>query len=150
MATTYNIYQDDVKVSTGITAPPKVITGLTSGTAYKFEVTEDIDGVESPKSVALNVTTTVAVTGVTMSPKNATGTTGTAGTKQFTGTVAPANATDKTVKYTITPATAGYSINASTGKLDWTDVAVPAVITVTATTTDGAKTDTGTLTTTAP
>lgn len=92
----------------------------------------------------------IAVTGVTIAPKNATGTTGTAGTKQFTGTIAPTNAANKGMTYTISPTTAGYSIGASTGLVSWTDVAVPAVITVTVTTTDGSKTDTGTLTTTAP
>lgn len=150
MATTYNLYKNGTKSESGVTSP-KALTGLTANTDYTFQIYAETDGVETPYSKVANVKTLpVAVTGVTIAPKNATGTTGAANTKQFTGTIAPTNATNKGMKYTISPTTAGYSIGASTGLVSWTDVAVPAVITVTVTTTDGSKTDTGTLTTTAP
>ena len=153
MAQTYNVYQDSVKVKEGIAAPPVDITGLSPETEYNFQVSSVLDGVESELSESLTVSTiasAISVTGVTIAPKNATGTTGTANTKQFSATVAPAGATNKAVTYSMTPTTAGYSIAPSTGLVSWTEVAAPAVITVTVTTTDGAKKDTGTLTTTAP
>ena len=153
MAQTYNVYQDSVKVKEGVTAPPTDFTGLSPATEYKFQVSSVLNGVESELSESLTVSTkasAISVTGVTIAPKNATGTTGTDGTKQFSATVAPAGATNKAVTYSMTPTTAGYSIAPSTGLVSWTEAAAPAVITVTVTTTDGAKKDTGTLTTTAP
>lgn len=153
MAQTYNVYQDSVKVKEGIAAPPVDITGLSPATEYKFQVSSVLNGVESELSESLTVSTiasAISVTGVTIAPKNATGTTGTEGTKQFSATVAPAGATNKAVTYSMTPTTAGYSIAPSTGLVSWTEAAAPAVITVTVTTADGAKKDTGTLTTTAP
>lgn len=153
MAETFNVYQDGTKVKSDLTAPPTTISGLTPATKYVFRVSRVLDGTESELSESLTVSTiasSIAVTGVTIAPKNATGTTGTAGTKQFSATVAPAGATNKAVTYSIAPATSGYSIAPSTGLVSWTEAASPAVITVTVTTADGAKKDTGTLTTTAP
>lgn len=154
MATTYNVYQDGTKTKTGITDKTVDITGLTPETTYKFQVTSETDGEESDKSNEISVKTlapeSVKVTGVTVAPKNATGTTGTAGTKQFNATVAPTNATNKEVKFSIAPTTAGITVDASTGLVSFTAEAEEAVITVTATTTDQNKTDTGTLTLSAP
>lgn len=153
MAETFNVYQDGAKVKSDLTAPPTTISGLTPATEYVFQVTRVLDGTESELSESLTVSTiasSIAVTGVTIAPKNATGTTGTAGTKAFTATIAPAGATNQGKTFSLSPATSGYSIAPTTGLVSWTAEAAPAVLTVTVTTADQAKTDTGTLTTTAP
>ncbi len=87
----------------------------------------------------------VNVTGVTVAPKTSTGETGTAGERQLTATVAPANATNKAVTYSIAPATTGLAVSAS-GKITWTDAVPAGEYTTTVKTTDGNKSDTHTLT----
>lgn len=87
----------------------------------------------------------IAVTGVTLLPNAMTGTAGTASNRQLNPTVEPENATNKKVTYKVTPATTGLTVNAS-GVLAWTDKVPAGKYTVTVTTSDGAKTDTSTLT----
>ncbi len=90
----------------------------------------------------------IPVTGVTLSPKNpdaieidpVDG-----GDKQFTATVAPTNATNPTVLFSISPAVTGLTID-STGKAEWTGDVAAGKYTITATTFDGNKTDTAVLT----
>ncbi|RST57696.1 phage tail protein [Siminovitchia terrae] len=87
----------------------------------------------------------MAVTGVTLSPKTSSAEAGTAGTRQLTATVAPTNATNKSVSYAIVPTTNGLSVNAS-GLISWNEDVPAGTYTTTVTTADGAKKDTHVLT----
>lgn len=91
----------------------------------------------------------IAVTGVTLSPKTSTAVAGTAGNRQLSATVTPANATNKTVTFSIAPETPGLSVT-SGGNIAWTDAVPDGEYTTTATTADGSKTDTHVLTLTKP
>ena|SRR5699024_3315679 len=91
----------------------------------------------------------INVTGVTLSPKTSSAESGTAGTRQLTATVAPADATDKAVTYAIAPATTGLTVNAS-GLISWTADVPANDYTTTVTTADGKFTDTHVLTLTEP
>jgi len=86
------------------------------------------------------VSTTVPVTGLTVTPTTATLTVGQ--TQQLTPQVAPSNATNKTVTWTSNnPSVA--SVNASTGLVS---ALAPGTATITGTTADGGKTATSTIT----
>ena len=91
----------------------------------------------------------VPVTGVTVAPKTATGTSGEAGSKQFSATVEPANATNKAVTWAVVDgdgdAVEGLTISTA-GLASWTDAVTTGAYTVKVTTTDGAKTATASLT----
>ena len=146
-----------------ITGVGKAFTGI--NTARTIE-SEDFDGValqgagkagefilEDNKKAVVKVTKVdvypVSVTGVTISPETATGISGEAGTKQFSATVEPANATNKTVTWTVIDedgdAVEGLTISTA-GLASWTDAVTTGAYTVKVTTTDGAKTATATLT----
>lgn len=90
----------------------------------------------------------IPVTGVSLSPKAPTAieiNTEEGGEKQFTATVAPANATNPSVLFSISPVAEGLTID-STGKAEWTGDVAAGTYTITATTFDGNKTDIATLT----
>ena len=53
------------------------------------------------------------VIGVTVTPKTSSAVAGTAGNRQLTATVAPQNATNKTVTYSIAPVTSGLTVSSS-------------------------------------
>lgn len=57
---TYNVYRNNTVVASGITETSYHDTGLTGGTTYSYAVTAVIDGVESPKSETLELTTTAS------------------------------------------------------------------------------------------
>lgn len=145
MATTYNVYQNDELIAEGIETKEHTVTGLTPNTEYSFSVSEVIGENESEKATVTVKTKPVNITGVTLSPKTSTGETGTAGERQLTATVAPTNATNKAVSYSIAPATDGLAVNAS-GKITWTDSVTAGKYTTTVKTADGDKTDTHELT----
>lgn len=133
--------KDGTKVSEGTVGSGAVsLTGLASGTvvaAGDYQVsfsdgTNESDKVDVPAFTVK--TTTVAVTGVTMSQKTASMKVG--DSKQVTGTVAPANATDKAVTY------ASDNEAIATVAEDGTITAVAeGTANITGTTHDGAKTD---------
>ena len=146
-----------------ITGVGKAFTGI--NTARTIE-SEDFDGValqgagkagefilDDNKKAVVKVEKVevypVSVTGVTVAPKTGTGTSGAAGSKKYTATVAPANATNKSVTWTIKD-DGGANVDGltidTTGKAEWTDAVAPGEYTVTATTTDQGKTATATLT----
>src|SRR5690606_14577683 len=106
-----------------------------------------VDGDRESERVDIPAFTTlpIAVTGVTVSPKTSNAVAGTAGTRQLSATVSPANATDKSVTYSIAPTTTGLSISNS-GLISWTDAVPAGQYTTTVTTNDGAKTETHVLT----
>ena len=146
-----------------ITGVGKAFTGI--NTARTIE-SEDFDGValqgagkagefilDDNKKAVAKVTKVevypVPVTGVTVAPKTATGTSGEAGSKQFSATVEPANATNKAVTWAVVDgdgdAVEGLTISTA-GLASWTDAVTTGAYTVKVTTTDGAKTATATLT----
>lgn len=146
-----------------ITGVGKAFTGI--NTARTIE-SEDFDGVAlqgagkagefilvDNKKAVVKVTKVevypVPVTGVTVSPKTATGTSGVAGTKQFSATVEPANATNKAVTWAVVDgdggAVEGLTISTA-GLASWTDAVTTGAYTVKVTTADGAKTATASLT----
>ena len=84
-----------------------------------------------------------------MSPKTSTAVAGTASNRQLTATVSPSDATDKTVKYTIAPTTAGLAVSIN-GNITLTADVPPGTYTTTVTTNTGNKTDTHVLTLTEP
>ena len=86
----------------------------------------------------------VDVTGVELSPKNMTGTAGESSNRQLTATVAPSDATNKKVTYSISPETDGLSVDGS-DILKWTADVPAGEYEVTVTTDDGSKTATSTL-----
>ncbi|WP_404852191.1 putative Ig domain-containing protein [Enterococcus gallinarum] len=92
---------------------------------------------------------TVPVTGVTVSPKTSSAVAGTAGNRQLTATVAPQNATNKKVTYSIAPATTGLAVSSS-GNITWTETVPAGEYTTTIETEDGSHTDTHVLTLTEP
>lgn len=147
----YKIYKGDSVVVEG--ESPLAITGLEPNTdvakgtyqAVRVEGDKESERVDIPAFKTLPI----AVTGVTVAPKTSTGETGAAGERQLTSTVAPSNATNKAVTYSIAPSAAGLAVNVS-GKVTWTAETPAGTYTTTAKTTDGNKTDTHVLTLTDP
>ena len=84
-----------------------------------------------------------------MSPKTSTAVAGTASNRQLSAAVAPSNATNTTVVYTIAPATAGLGVS-NTGNITWTASVPAGTYTTTVTTNSGSKKDTHVLTLTEP
>lgn len=140
----YNIYKANELIGT-TEDKEYTVEGLEPDTEYSFSVSQVVDGVESEKVDVTVKTLPIAVTGVTVAPKTSTGETGAAGERQLTATVAPADATNKAVTYSIAPATEGLAVSAS-GKITWTDSVPAGEYTTTVKTTDGNKTDTHVLT----
>lgn len=145
----YNVYQGDNLIAEKITEKEYTAEGLTPNTEYSFSVSEVIGDKESEKATITVKTKPVNVTGVELSPKNMTGEAGTASNRQLNPTVAPENATNKGVTYSVEPTAEGLTINSS-GVLVWTDAVGAGEYTVTVKTTDGNKTATSTLTLSAP
>lgn len=146
---TYNVYQDDELIAEEIKEKEYEVEGLKPDTEYSFSVSEVIGDKESEKATVNVKTKPVKVTGITLSPKTSTGEAGTAGDRQLTATVSPSNATNKGVKYTISPSAEGLSVN-SNGKIEWTEDVPVGEYTTTVTTNDGEYTDTHVLTLTEP
>lgn len=114
------------------------VSGLTANQTYdKFQVA--YAGKTDKTEVPAFETKSVAVSGVTMSQKTATMKVG--DIKQVTGTITPANATDKAVTYS----SADEKIATVSSDGNITAVAV-GTVDVTVTTHDGAKTDKVTVT----
>lgn len=147
----FKIYKGDTVVAEG--ESPLTITGIAPNTdvvAGEYQAVRVEDGRESKKvDIPAFKTLPIAVTGVTLSPKTSNAEAGTAGNRQLTATVAPANATNKKVTYSIAPTTAGLSVN-NTGLIAWTDAVPAGTYTTTVTTEDGKKTDTHVLTLSEP
>ena len=144
----YNVYKGDELIAT-IDEKEYTVEGLEPDTEYSFSVSEVLGDKESEKATITTKTKPVNVTGVTLSPKTSTGETGTPGERQLTVTVAPTNATNKTVSYSIAPETEGLAVSAS-GKITWTADVSAGKYTTTVKTADGNKTDTHVLTLTEP
>lgn len=123
------------------------VTGVKAGTS--IITVKTTDGAKTATSTVTVTTPVISVTGVTLSPKTSTGETGTAGTRQLTGTIAPTTATNKTMTYAIAPTTTGLSVSGA-GLISWSDAVAPGTYTTTVTTVDGAKKDTHVLTLTVP
>lgn len=122
-----------------------VVTAVKVGT-----VTITTTTVSGERTATCTVTVNPIVpTGVTLSPKTSSATAGTAGNRQLSSTVAPANATNKGVSFEIVPATTGLAVSAS-GNITWTEAVPAGEYTTTVTTTSGSKKDTHVLTLTAP
>lgn len=147
----YKIYKGEAVVVEG--ESPLTITGIAPNTTVAsgdYKATR-VDGERESEKVDIPSfkTLPIVVTGVTLSPKTSTGESGKADGANLTAAVAPANATNKTVSYSIAPTTAGLTVSAS-GRVEWT-AAVPAgTYTTTVKTADGNKTDTHVLTLTEP
>lgn len=103
------------------------------------------DGAKKAVCKATVATPVIHPTGVTASPKTHSAEAGTAGSYTVAAAVAPTNANNKAVGYTITPATTGLTVSAA-GKVDWTAAVPDGTYTTTVKTTDGGKTDTSVLT----
>ncbi len=109
---------------------------------YIVDVATDVNA-NTIKTVSISKNTTIAVTGVTLTPATASLAVG--ATQQLTATVAPSNATNKSVSYTssntavATVSTAGLVTAVAAG-----------TATITVTTQDGAKTDTSAITVVVP
>lgn len=141
----YNVYQGEDLIAEKIEEKEYTVEGLTPDTDYDFSVTQVIGDKESEKASISVKTKAVSVTGVTLSPKTKTADSGTAGSEQLTAAIAPANATNKAVTYSIAPTTTGLTVSNS-GKIDWTAAVASGTYTTTVKTTDGGKTDTHVLT----
>lgn len=117
------------------------VHALKAGKTDIVATAKDGSGVSGKCAVTVSAAD-VAVTGVTIAPKTATITVG--ATQQLTPTVAPANATDKTVTYK-SSAEAIATVNAS----GLVTAVAEGEATITVTTKSGAKTDTSVITVTA-
>lgn len=140
MARTFRIYNGSDMLKEG--ASPNVLSSLEPATIYNLSISAVEDGIESAKVDVPEFTTkaaTVAVTGVTMTPKTAEVVVG--ATTSLTANVAPANATNKKVTFS--------SSDDEVATVD-TDGTVSGIAagesTITVTTEDGAKTDTAVIT----
>ncbi|MGX7239080.1 hypothetical protein RV11_GL003505 [Enterococcus phoeniculicola] len=80
-----------------------------------------------------------------MSPKTSTAVAGTAGTRQLNAIVTPENATNKNVSFEINPVTEGLSVT-NNGLISWTEDVAPGTYITTVKSSDGAFTDSNTLT----
>ena len=147
----FKIYKGDSVVVEG--ESPLTITGINPNTdivAGEYQAVRVEDDRESERvDIPAFKTLPIAVTGVTLSPKNSSAEAGTAGTRQLTATIAPTNATNKKVSYKIEPTTEGLSVSAS-GLIAWDENVPAGQYTTTVTTEDGNKTDTHVLTLTEP
>lgn len=147
----FKIYRGEIVIAEG--ESPLEITGVGADTEVadgEYQATR-IDGDRESDRVDIPSfkTSPIAVTGVTLSPKTSTAEAGTAGSRQLSATVSPANATDKSVSYSIAPTTTGLTVSNS-GLIEWTEDVPAGQYTTTVTTDDGGKTDTHTLTLTEP
>src|SRR5699024_4888862 len=119
-----------------------LVTAKVAGTAEIVVTTNDVE-----KRDTCTVTVkdpVVNVTGVELSPKNMTGEAGKAANRQLTATVAPSDATNKKVTYSISPEADGISVDGS-DVLKWTADVNAGEYEVTVTTDDGNETATSTL-----
>ncbi len=119
---------------------------MTSQTQVGLALTSHNDGVLNTSTfdnVTVTTISNVAVTGVTVSPTSTTLTAG--GTQQLTATIAPANATNKSVTWTTNNASVATVSNSGLV----TGVAAGSAI-ITVTTADGNKTATNSITVTSP
>jgi hypothetical protein len=115
------------------------ITQEFDGTTYHIvDVATDLSA-NTTKVISITKNTTIAVTGVTITPATATISVGT--TQPLTATVAPTNATNKVVSWTSSN-TAVATVNAS----GLVTAVASGTATITVTTQDGAKTDTSVIT----
>lgn len=151
MVDTFRIYKGDTLVVEG--ESPQTIAGIGSNKDVakgEYQVARVKGETESEKiDIPSFKTLPISVTGVTLSPKTSTAVAGTAGNRQLSATVTPANATNKTVTYSIAPATTGLAVT-SGGNITWTDAVPAGEYTTTGKTADGNKTDTHVLTLTEP
>lgn len=149
MAREYIVYKGE-EVVVPASPSPLEITGIEPNTdvpagTYQVGFADGGEKVDVPAFKTLPI----AVTGLSISPKNSTAEAGTAGSRQLTATVSPENATNKKVTYTITPETEGIAVS-ETGEVTWSEI-VPAGAYVTeGKTEDGNFTDSNTLTLTTP
>lgn len=141
----------DNKTVTWKTSDATIATVSASGlvTALSKAGTVKITATAGGKSAEVSIQVkapVVAVTGVTMAPKTLTIEPGKTG--KVTGTVAPANATNKAVTYKT--ADAAKATVAADGTITVPANAPEGTVVITVTTADGAKTDTATVTIKAP
>lgn len=147
----FKIYKGDTVVDEG--ESPLAITGLSANIdvaagdyqAVRVEGDNESERVDIPAFKTLPI----KVTGVTAAPKTTAADSGKADGANVTVTVAPANATNKTVTYSIAPEVDGLSVS-NDGRITWIDAVPPGTYTTTVKTTDGNKTDTHVLTLKAP
>ncbi|MFL1695619.1 Ig domain-containing protein [Weissella kandleri] len=134
MTTTFDLYDGETKVQTGVSSPI-LIDGLNSDTEYtNYSVSYSGKSDKTPVSFKTKAAANVPVTGVTMSQKTASMKVG--DTKQVTATVAPEDATNKNVTYA--------SDNEEIATIDATGNIVAVAVgsaNVTVTTADGSFTD---------
>ncbi len=151
MAESFRVYKGAALVVEGDS--PLTLTGVAPNTAVAsgdYQATRVLDGKESARvDIPAFTTLPISVTGVTLTPKTSSAESGTAASRQLAAAVAPANATNKAVTYSIAPTTAGLSVS-GTGLIVWDDTVPVGVYTTTVTTTDGNRTDTHVLTLTTP
>ena len=123
-------------------------SGLVTAVAQGSAIITSTAGNKADTATVTVTVPVVTVAGVTLSPKTSTSEAGKADGANLTATVAPPNATNRAVTYSIAPTTTGLTV-ISSGRVEWTDAVPAGTYTTTVKTTDGAKTDTHVLTLTA-
>ncbi|MGL9995069.1 hypothetical protein IGJ41_000305 [Enterococcus sp. DIV1537a] len=144
MTKEYVIYKGKEKIVSG--ASPLEITEIAPNTevqAGTYKVSAK--GSQNFTDISAFKTLPIAVTGLEFSPKTSTADAGAAGNRQLTVTVKPEDATNKKVKYKITPEVKGLTVSEK-GNIIWDENVPAGVYTTTGTTEDGKKTDSHTLT----
>lgn len=140
----YNVYQGDELIAT-VDEKEYTVTDLEPNTNYTFAVTQVEGDKESEKATVSVKTKPINVAGVTVAPKTLSADAGKADGANISATVAPENATNKAVTFKVEPTTDGLTVN-NDGRVSWTADVPVGEYTITATTTDGNKTDTCKLT----
>jgi uncharacterized protein YjdB len=119
------------------------VTQEFDGTTYHIvDVATDVNATAT-KTVSIAKNSTIAVTGVTLTPTTASLAVG--ATQQLTASVAPSNATNKTVSYS-----SSNSAVATVNSAGLVTALTAGTATITVTTQDGAKTDTSAVTVVVP
>lgn len=116
----FNIYQDGELIAEKVEERKFTVTGLEPNTQYTFEVSEVIGNKESSKKSVTVLTNPIAVTDITLSPKNMKADAGVAGSRNLTHEITPQGASDNEVEYILTTPADGLTVTAD-GVLEWNE-----------------------------
>lgn len=116
----FNIYQDGELIAENVKERKFTVTGLKPNTQYTFEVSEVIGNKESSKTSVTVLTKPIAVTDITLSPKNMKADAGVAGSRNLTYEITPQEASSNEVEYILTTPADGLTVTPD-GVLEWNE-----------------------------
>lgn len=116
----FNIYQDGELIAEKVKERNYTVTGLKPNTQYIFAVSEVIGNKESSKKSVTVLTNPIAVTDITLSPKNMRADAGVAGSRNLTHEITPQGAGSNEVEYILTTQADGLTVTPD-GVLKWNE-----------------------------